>query len=806
MATVDETAQPVDSPVDNSGEGFEERTGVVIVAIPAGSDPIVAASSEDIAHMTLIWLGDLSELTVSVDELKADLAAWAQDVTGPLTEGVSGSAVLGEDKAQVVLIDATALAQLRNGMVQSAESDPTEATTAIAIAHRAAEQFPTWIPHVTLGYPETPPVGEFVGTEVTFDRFALWIGNDRTEYPFGGAMSTVTAAAIDVGDIGGEDLGDPEEIGLDEDLVDEQIDEIPVHGVLTVEGVPTGDGREFAIGAVSSRPLPLPIRYEYAGTHGGTTSDVSTVGRMDEIWRFENAEGIPEFRFRGVILSSRRFADEVIQGIADGSTRGISIEIDDMALDVAGSEASFNPADGTAKTIFSRARICGHTIVPIGAYQEAYIALGHAFEDELTEEDMAVLAACGCMEEPPLGDELTEDERVDLTGFTPEELDTFFLMTPEEQEGYIDARGLRASAADFAPGTKDGPGWITNPDDTARLRRYWTKGPGAAKIKWGVPGDFNRCRTQLGKYVENPDWLAGTCANMHKEALGVWPGQESGGRGRHAALLASGATPAPLVKLVAAGRRTLPHSWFQNPQLDRPTGVTITEEGRVYGHVAAWGVCHIGMQGACTTAPHSITDYAYFATGTVVTDEGTVNVGQITMGNGGHAGDRMSAKATAAHYDRTSAAVADIAVGEDDFGIWFAGAMRPSATEQQIHDLRASGRLSGDWRLLHNNLELVAALAVNVPGFPIPHTSLAASAYGQLSLVAAGIIPVEKEEEIIVSIDHGRPDSDPVAFARTVAGELHLIQTRPEREAAARAAAHSIRQVVIERARAQIGM
>ena len=28
-----------------------------------------------------------------------------------------------------------------------------------------------------------------------------------------------------------------------------------------------------------------------------------------------------------------------------------------------------------------------------------------------------------------------------------------------------------------------------NPGAT-KLRRYWTRGPGAAKIKWGIPGDF----------------------------------------------------------------------------------------------------------------------------------------------------------------------------------------------------------------------------------------------------------------------------------------------------------------------------
>lgn len=72
-----------------------------------------------------------------------------------------------------------------------------------------------------------------------------------------------------------------------------------------------------------------------------------------------------------------------------------------------------------------------------------------------------------------------------------------------------------------------------HPGDTERLMRYWSHGEGAAKIGWGVPGDFDRCRAHLGKYVHDPHELAGLCANLHHRAIGVWPGEEDGGRGRH---------------------------------------------------------------------------------------------------------------------------------------------------------------------------------------------------------------------------------------------------------------------------------
>lgn len=62
---------------------------------------------------------------------------------------------------------------------------------------------------------------------------------------------------------------------------------------------------------------------------------------------------------------------------------------------------------------------------------------------------------------------------------------------------------------------------------TERLMRYWAEGEGAAKIQWGVDGDFDRCRLELGKYVR-PDMLNGLCSNLHKRATGFRPGHALG--------------------------------------------------------------------------------------------------------------------------------------------------------------------------------------------------------------------------------------------------------------------------------------
>ena len=53
------------------------------------------------------------------------------------------------------------------------------------------------------------------------------------------------------------------------------------------------------------------------------------------------------------------------------------------------------------------------------------------------------------------------------------------------------------------------------------LKDYWTHGEGAAKIRWGTDGSFDRCVRHLRKYFpENPK---GLCAKLHKAATGQWP-------------------------------------------------------------------------------------------------------------------------------------------------------------------------------------------------------------------------------------------------------------------------------------------
>ena len=179
-----------------------------------------------------------------------------------------------------------------------------------------------------------------------------------------------------------------------------------------------------------------------------------------------------------------------------------------------------------------------------------------------------------------------------------------------------------------------------------------------------------------------------------------------------------------------------PREWFTDPGLTRKTPLTVTEDGRVFGHLAAWGECHrdVGAR-ECVLAPHSRKQYAPFHLGQVVTAEGDqISVGKIVMDTR-HADINLGYLAAAIHYDHTGDEAAVVRAGEDTFGIWVAGAVVPEADDRLVAKLRRSP-LSGDWRAVDGALELTAALAVNVPAFPV----YAMDGEERLALVAAGTV------------------------------------------------------------------
>lgn len=210
---------------------------------------------------------------------------------------------------------------------------------------------------------------------------------------------------------------------------------------------------------------------------------------------------------------------------------------------------------------------------------------------------------------------------------------------------------------------------------------------------------------------------------------------DSPSEGEASAVTASAAGLVPVVP---------PAEWFNDPQLEEPTALHITDDGRLFGHAAVWDVCHIGFEDACVTAPRSETDYAYFHLGEVKVEveQGeatTIPCGQISLGTG-HADLRASKEAAIEHYDDTSTVAAHVVAGEDEHGIWLAGALAPDLPEERVRELRGA-KISGDWRNVDGHLELVAMLAVNVPGFPVPRVAVASADTQPIAaaLVSAGV-------------------------------------------------------------------
>lgn len=203
-----------------------------------------------------------------------------------------------------------------------------------------------------------------------------------------------------------------------------------------------------------------------------------------------------------------------------------------------------------------------------------------------------------------------------------------------------------------------------------------------------------------------------------------------------------------------------PVEWFLRPDLDRLTPLTISDTGRVFGHIAGWETCHVGLPG-CVTAPSSPSGYSYFHVAEQATQDGPVlPVGTLVAGPR-HADPQAAFQAASQHYDDPMAAVARVVAGEDDYGIWVAGWMLPGATEQAKEVFRSSP-VSGDWRRVGGALELIAVCSVNAPGFPVPRARVAFSLEQQRTLIAStGMVPVSGEPA-----EPGIPAEDDAKTAR----------------------------------------
>lgn len=192
---------------------------------------------------------------------------------------------------------------------------------------------------------------------------------------------------------------------------------------------------------------------------------------------------------------------------------------------------------------------------------------------------------------------------------------------------------------------------------------------------------------------------------------------------------------------------TPPASAFADPHFTGLTGIRLDDQRypgyvAIYGHMGDWAQRHMGLPGQAL--PRSPSGYAYFHVGEVYTAEGEqIAVGKLLWG-GSHPSMRAGMREAAQHYDDTSRGVALVRAGEDAYGIWLSGVLLPGVDEDVKLGLMTSPP-SGDWRPVGGQLEMIAALAVNVPGFPVVRGRQESGRYTAV-VASAGPAPVRFDQ------------------------------------------------------------
>jgi hypothetical protein len=141
----------------------------------------------------------------------------------------------------------------------------------------------------------------------------------------------------------------------------------------------------------------------------------------------------------------------------------------------------------------------------------ASIALDRFGEDD---DDPAV--------EIDVSEHFTEAELIELFGSMEDgewaKVDRL-LDAVEGRAGFPDSDAPDVATSEAKAGSGPGRG------SAEKLRKYWTVGEGAAKIRWNSPGDMTRCMRIMRKYLGGR--AAGYCALRHREMTGNWPGSRA---------------------------------------------------------------------------------------------------------------------------------------------------------------------------------------------------------------------------------------------------------------------------------------
>lgn len=568
---------------------------------------------------------------------------------------------------------------------------------------------------------------------------------------------------------------------------------LPWYGKLIPHTIKADDNRLIEFGAAELKDLPMPLDFQVvrddghkgAVTVGAIDSVADTPEGLYAVGRWLDPSAVPEVN-RALAL--------VDAGVCRPSV--------DLTRKGTVAEAGYDEA-GNQVTSYLHAKVGGATIVSLPAFDGTFIRVLDLGDDRVGEMRQALMSSgfVGDVEDGP-GDTFAltgttswstipvavrdspynSDEAykaiLEWAGGDERKASTMFLWRdPREAIGFKDRYKLPI-------------GTISNGKPVLVYHAIYSASALVSGAHGGLPdvpeGDRAKLRGVISEIYAR---MAGVFNDPNLRA----PWDERAKRGKERIVSSAGYPVAPHSKV------------FADPALKRPTKITVTKGGRVFGHLAVWGTCHRGLgqlTGECVTPPRAGNGYGEFHTGQVLTADGElVDVGRITVDTThplGRYGANLNATAAAAHYDRTGACAAVVRAGEDEYGIWVAGIMVPEADERTAAKLRRHP-LSGDWRAVDGRLKLVAALAVNTPGFPI--LQFAAAEDGSRAALVASADPgcLDEADEPMIDAMSGEnnepagqeppaePGAEPAANEPAVDVEARMeawLRGREERAAA----------------------
>src|SRR5688572_6100219 len=195
----------------------------------------------------------------------------------------------------------------------------------------------------------------------------------------------------------------------DDEMTDEYVfagQTTPWHGVLTVEGIESGDGRMFSANGLTWDEPPLPLMWQKETSHGGQNDVSVRVGSVERIWREPDPSGRADvflINGEGRLDLGNPDGAEVYRRMKGKFLRGNSVDVDS----VRGADVELTYPESTGErgvtslfaapelTTYRHGRIRATTLVEIPAFTEARLEL----TDAVTASAVTVEECTECADE-----------------------------------------------------------------------------------------------------------------------------------------------------------------------------------------------------------------------------------------------------------------------------------------------------------------------------------------------------------------------------------------------------------------------